>query len=206
MDPSVCPLHLLLFHLLLFPHLTTYSPPFYLASFSLNICHSPSRPFILYSLVPPCNPPSVLYHLFWLNLTISYPPLLGSQAKYYKPPPTTHLLSVRNKGEGHARRSWHQPVTPPFPLPPSVSLLNQITPLTHAHTSPFLNQFLSLFSSCPFIFCSPKPYALCSLYLPASDRLCKKKNTYSRNPIGKKIIVYLHAFFFLVFVCLDDFA
>lgn len=30
--------------------------------------------------------------------------------------------------EGHARRSWHQPVTPPLLLPPSVSLLNQITP------------------------------------------------------------------------------
>lgn len=30
--------------------------------------------------------------------------------------------------EDHARRSWHQPVTPPHLLLPSVSLLNQITP------------------------------------------------------------------------------
>lgn len=92
----------------------------------------------------PCCPPFVLHSLFYLNLTTSLPPLLPSQAKHCKAPRQLHLLSVRNKGEGHARRSWHQPVTLPSLLPPSASLLNQITPLTHAHTNPSFNQLPSL--------------------------------------------------------------
>lgn len=66
-----------------------------------------------------------------------------------------HHLPVR-KGVGHARRSWHQPVIPPFLLPPSVSLLNQIISLTHAHATPFLNQLLCL-SFCSFIPSSLNP-------------------------------------------------
>lgn len=96
----------------------------------------------------------------------------------YKAPVRLHLLSVREEEEkddeeeeveeeGHARRSWHQPVTPPLLLPPSVSLLNQITPQpppppaptppTMRTQNPSLNQFsLPLLPApCPFFSTSP---------------------------------------------------
>lgn len=91
MPPSVCSWHLLLFHLLPFPHITTFSPPFYLASFSLNTC-------VILSPIPllpsaPCHPPSVVPHLFYLNLTISHPPLLWSHGQILYAPLQLHLLS-----------------------------------------------------------------------------------------------------------------
>lgn len=161
-------------------------------------CDSPHHPF----LFEPRALQLVLRNLFSLNLNISHLPSLRSRAKYHKPPQQLHLLSVR-KVEGHARRSWHQPVTPPFLLPPSVSLLNQITPLTHAYTNPFLNQLSP--SSCPFVFiCSAEPCTLCSLYLPASPTLCNK--TYiAAVQLGKKkkkVRACTCLFCVCVFVCL----
>lgn len=160
--------------------LTTFpSHPF---SFEF-LCHPPCHPFFLYSF---CLPVPLPLFFVLLNLTISLPPSLRSQAKYCKPPLQLHLLSVRNKGEGHARRSWHQPVTLPSLLPPSASLLNQITPLTHAHKSAFLNQP----SSSALLNLAPFALFICQL---STD--CVQKDIYSRSPIGKKeTCVYLHAF------------
>lgn len=94
------------------------------------------------SLTPslPCQSLLWALHLSHVNLVI--PHILQ-----------LHHLPAR-KGGGSARRSWHQPVIPPFLLPPSVSLLNQIISLTHAQATPFLHQL-----PCPS-FCSLVPSSL----------------------------------------------
>lgn len=127
-----------------------------------------------------------------LNRTISHPPVPRSWAKYSEPLRQLHLhlLSVRDEGEGHARRSWHQPVTPPFPLPPSVSLLNQITPHTCTHKP--ISQSMPILNLAPFALLS------CQLSL----RMCEKNIQSQSN--WQRQRVHLHAFF--VFVRLDDFA
>lgn len=188
-------------HLLISPptHHLSILPSFFLSP-SVTLLVTPSSSTLWQPLSPSF---SILPHLLHLNLTISHPPFLRSQAKRCEPFLKHHLLSVRDKGEGHARRSWHQPVTLPFLLPPSASLLNQITPLTHAHTQA---HFAINFPPCspslllPLLF-SPLlnlvPFALFICQLPAD---CVKKHIYLRSNWQK---LYYSVF---VFVCLDDFA
>lgn len=73
----------------------------------------------------------------------------------------------------------------PLPLPPPASLLNQITPLAHAHRSPFFTQLPSILSASPTAssssFPNLDPFAL-FIYWPPTDNV---KNASRHNPIGK---------------------
>lgn len=106
---------------------------------------SPS-PFDLHQPPPPVfdSPPS-------LPVPALGSPPIRCESGYSSHSTAPSSPSQRGRVGGSARRSWHQPVIPPFLLPPSVSLLNQIISLTHAQATPFLHQLLrpSFCSSIP---------------------------------------------------------
>lgn len=166
MLPSVCPLRPQP------PAIFSYHHPlttFHITSISLTPCvislSTPASSFTTpwCPLTPSLCPSSCLLSEFDYFST-SFTKVSGPNTVNPPRPQLLHFFSVRNKGEGHARSSWHQPVTPAFLLPPSVSRLNQITSLTHVHTQAcFSIILLRCFSSNIFFIYSFKSQTLYSL-------------------------------------------
>lgn len=121
---------------------------------------------------------------FFINLTFSCSALLWSCSLLLQ----LNLLPVGVKtmpGEVDINLS-----PKPLPLPPPASLLNQITPLTHAHRSPFFTQ-LPFIPSTSLLSASSSflTRSLCNFYLLASHWLCEK-NVFGLNPIGEKLVCF----------------
>lgn len=127
----ICPSHLLLFP----PHAIFSHNHISISPVSLN-------PYIILLLTPFSSAPwhqlspsisSIWIWSFSYSFTVIALPFLLQH----------FLLTVGKKGEGHARKSWHQPVTLSSLLPPSASPLNQITP-PHVCTQNPISQSASL--------------------------------------------------------------